>query len=82
MDVMRVTLVVACIAYCRGCDMAMEQQPIGERMARVEALQEMQGKQLDRLENKVDGLQKQVWIGAGVVIGAVAVIQIAIALLT
>ena len=40
--------------------MAMEQQPIGERMARVEALQEMQGKQLDRLENKVDGLQKQV----------------------
>ena len=62
--------------------MAMEQQPIGERMARVEALQEMQGKQLDRLENKVDGLQKQVWIGAGVVIGTVAVIQIAIALLT
>ena len=59
-----------------------QQQPIGERMARVEALQEMQGKQLDRLENKVDGLQKQVWIGAGVVIGAVAVIQIAIALLT
>ena len=53
-----------------------------KRMARVEALQEMQGKQLDRLENKVDGLQKQVLIGAGVVIGAVAVIQIAIALLT
>ncbi len=59
-----------------------QQQPIGERMARVEALQETQGKQLDRLETKVDGLQKQVWIGAGVVIGAVAVIQIAIALLT
>ena len=63
--------------------MAIEQQqPIGERMARIEALQEMQGKQLDRLEHKVDGLQEQVWIGAGVVIGAVAVIQIAIALLT
>ena len=41
---------------------------------------------LDRIENKVDGLQKQVWIGVGVVIGAGAVIQIsisvAIALLT
>ena len=41
---------------------------------------------LDRIENKVDGLQKQVWIGVGVVIGAGAVIQVsisvAIALLT
>ena len=59
-----------------------QQQPIGERMARVAALYFLQGKQLDRLENKVDGLRKQVWVGAGVVIGAVAVIQVAIALLT
>ena len=61
--------------------MVIEQQPIGERMARVAALYFLQGKQLDRLENKVDGLRKQVWVGAGVVIGAVAVIQVAIALL-
>lgn len=33
---------------------------------------------LDRIENKVEGLQKQVWIGVGVVIGAGAVIQISI----
>lgn len=40
---------------------------------------------LNRIENKVDSLQKQVWIGVGVVIGAGAVIQtsisVAIALL-
>ena len=33
---------------------------------------------LNRIENKVDSLQKQVWIGVGVVIGAGAVIQISI----
>ena len=33
---------------------------------------------LDRIENKVDSLQKQVWIGIGVMIGAGAVIQISI----
>ena len=40
--------------------LAAAPQPIGERVVRVEVQQETQGKQLDRMEGKVDALDAKI----------------------